>query len=317
MIVQAALKLSLVYVLLSNPFEGEALAQTVTPPNRRAEPIATNPAPNYPEILRRSGQSVLVRMRVVVDTNGRTSRQTRTILVADNPSALMAVDNRIARWRFVPAISNGRPVQDTLDISIRFSDVKDVPLELFDSVAFAGKSPAPGRWEYFVGHAPPDTNAMLPDSAAQFTIAMIMLDTILAQVASTDGKRPDRVACVSAGPSENASQLTVENLAQLKRRGVAVTDARRCPRTFHSQPFVLAESMGKAPSDPPEQDPFALHVKQLQAVSDHEVSGLVVMSEAKRASESSCVATGDSAVPNGWRVRCVTTRVILPIVVHR
>lgn len=317
MIAKSALKLFLLGVVGTIVFSRTAVGQIVAPPDRRAEPAVANPAPLYPEILRRSGASGIVRVQVVVDTNGRSYRATRGILVADHPVVAQSVNSVLDRWRFVPAFAGGRPVSDTLEIAMRFGGIEGFSLELFDSLPFVRKLITPGSWEYAIGHAPSDASAVLPDSSSQFAIAMIMLDTVLAQITSTEEKRPDRVACVSVGLSENASQLTMENMAQLTRQGVAVTDARRCPRTFHSQPFVLAESMGKTPSNSPEQDPFALHVKQLQAVSDHEVSGLVVMSEAKRVSESSCVATGDSAVQNGWRVRCVTTRVILPTIVHR
>lgn len=316
MITKSALTFLLLSVLEAIVFCRAALAQSVTVPDRRAEPIISNPAPHYPEILRYSDASGIIRMQVVVDTNGRSSRVMRKILVADHPAMAQSVNNLLDRWRFVPARAGGRPVPDTLEIAVRFGGIKDFSLELFDSLPFERKLTAPGSWEYAVGHAPIDANAVLPDSASQFVIALVMLDTILAQVASTGTNGPDRVACVSVSLVEKDSEFTKKNLAQLKRSGMTVTDAARCPRRFISPPYVLAESMEKTSQNKSEENSFALHVKQLQPISDHEVSGWVVMSEAKRGSESSCVATRDLTVPNGWRVRCVTNRVMLPGIVH-
>ena len=79
--------------------------------DKPAMALAGNPAPRYPEILRRNGVRGEVTVEVVVDTTGRARVSTLRIVSADHPLMADAVRDAIVRARFLPAEVSGRKVQ--------------------------------------------------------------------------------------------------------------------------------------------------------------------------------------------------------------
>lgn len=95
----------------------------VPPPVRRAAEIdprfAAALQPPYPPAELRAERSGVVRLRVTIGTDGRVIRVERLSATSD---AFWAVAERQAlnRWRFRPATLDGRPVESTKDMTLRF-----------------------------------------------------------------------------------------------------------------------------------------------------------------------------------------------------
>ena len=70
--------------------------------------LANNPAPRYPDLLRRANIGGAVVVQVVIDTTGRADMTTARILSSDNPAFTDAVLAALARARYIAAESNGR-----------------------------------------------------------------------------------------------------------------------------------------------------------------------------------------------------------------
>lgn len=76
-------------------------------------------APQYPEDMKREGQSGLVYIRVVINENGDVIEQSveRSSRAEFEAPALAAV----SRWKFKPAKKNGAAVRAGITIPIKFS----------------------------------------------------------------------------------------------------------------------------------------------------------------------------------------------------
>jgi protein TonB len=93
------------------------------PPVRRAAEIDQRFAaafqPPYPPAELRAERSGVVRLRVTIGADGRVIRVERLSATSD---AFWAVAERqaLSRWRFRPATLDGRPVESTKDMTLRF-----------------------------------------------------------------------------------------------------------------------------------------------------------------------------------------------------
>jgi protein TonB len=93
------------------------------PPVRRAAEIDPRYAaalqPPYPPVELRAERSGVVRLRVTIGTDGRVIQVARLSATSD---AFWAVAERqaLSRWRFRPATLDGRPVESTKDMTLRF-----------------------------------------------------------------------------------------------------------------------------------------------------------------------------------------------------
>ena len=79
-----------------------------------------NPLPPYPVAARRLGIQGEVLLRVFVAADGRPTNV--TVLTSSGSDLLdaSAVETVRSRWRFIPATRNGAPVEDTVQVPIRF-----------------------------------------------------------------------------------------------------------------------------------------------------------------------------------------------------
>ena len=73
--------------------------------------LRNNPAPVYPEILRRTGTRGEVTVEVVVDTTGTAQMETLRVIASDHPLLTDAVVAALKRARFLPAETGGRKVR--------------------------------------------------------------------------------------------------------------------------------------------------------------------------------------------------------------
>ena len=79
--------------------------------DKPAMALADNPAPRYPEVLRRASQRGEVVVQVVIDTTGRADMASVRIVSSDHPLLTDAVVTVLPRARFLPAETGGRKVR--------------------------------------------------------------------------------------------------------------------------------------------------------------------------------------------------------------
>lgn len=99
----------------------QATHQTSTAQNRQAQPdYAYNPPPDYPIALRENNISGIVHMQVLVQIDGSP----REITVHKSSGYRLmdeAAVRAVRRWRFIPALDNGRASTGWVEFPIRFS----------------------------------------------------------------------------------------------------------------------------------------------------------------------------------------------------
>lgn len=93
-------------------------------PEDVTKPAAKKPgdfrALRYPDRLRSSGRSGVVRAQFVVDRNGRADMSTFRVLETDDDAFTRSVRDAVARFDFVPAELNGAPVPQIFDLGVEF-----------------------------------------------------------------------------------------------------------------------------------------------------------------------------------------------------
>lgn len=99
----------------------QATHQTNTAINRQAQPdYAYNPPPDYPIALRENNISGIVHMQVLVQVDG--SPQEITVHKSSGYRLMdEAAVRAVRRWRFIPALDNGRASTGWVAFPIRFS----------------------------------------------------------------------------------------------------------------------------------------------------------------------------------------------------
>jgi len=86
-----------------------------------ASPRPGNPAPRYPDQLRAQGVEGEVLARVAVNTDGTPDMSTFGIVRSTNDQFSVEVRNAVKRMRFIPAIKNGQPVKQLIQMPFQFS----------------------------------------------------------------------------------------------------------------------------------------------------------------------------------------------------
>jgi protein TonB len=88
--------------------------------NAASPGYGVNPLPPYPVAARQLGLTGEVLLRVFVAANGQP---TNVVVLKSSGHAMLddsAVETVRTRWRFIPATRNGVPVDDTVQVPIRF-----------------------------------------------------------------------------------------------------------------------------------------------------------------------------------------------------
>lgn len=90
-------------------------------PSRSARPLAGRcDPPEYPSDARSRGRSGVVHLEVDVDADGRVEA-VRVVESSGTRSLDRAAVRAISRWKFSPALRDGRAVSSTLHVPVRFS----------------------------------------------------------------------------------------------------------------------------------------------------------------------------------------------------
>jgi len=82
------------------------------------EPDENNPAPEYPEAARTTGQEARVVLKVVVEKSGAVGRI--QVLKGEEPFVAAAIA-AVKAWRFTPATLDAQPIAVFLTIPVKFS----------------------------------------------------------------------------------------------------------------------------------------------------------------------------------------------------
>ncbi|MDP1921436.1 MAG: energy transducer TonB [Myxococcales bacterium] len=82
------------------------------------EPDENNPAPEYPEAARTTGQEARVVLKVVVEKTGAVGRI--QVLKGEEPFVAAAIA-AVKAWRFTPALLDAQPIAVFLTIPVKFS----------------------------------------------------------------------------------------------------------------------------------------------------------------------------------------------------
>lgn len=98
---------------------GDAPAPVAATPTDRPSPLPGQRPPEYPPAALRRGDSGTVVVQVVVGVDG-TALDARVIQRSGSRDLDRAALDAVRGWRFQPALSNGQPMQVSLDIPFDF-----------------------------------------------------------------------------------------------------------------------------------------------------------------------------------------------------
>ncbi|MCC6265628.1 MAG: TonB family protein [Bryobacterales bacterium] len=98
-------------------------------PEQKAQPVFTSPKPIvrvpaiYPAAARRDGISGSVMLQAVVNEAGQTTAV--TVMRGIRADLDQAAKDALAKWRFQPGTSDGKPVESRINVEISFNLVQD------------------------------------------------------------------------------------------------------------------------------------------------------------------------------------------------
>ena len=92
---------------------------TAPPPGNMSARALYQPMPEIPEALRRSQLALVAVARFHVAANGASNVE--LIQPTPEPTLNTALLEALKRWKFFPAMENGRPIDSTIDIRIPIS----------------------------------------------------------------------------------------------------------------------------------------------------------------------------------------------------
>lgn len=274
-----------------------------TPETRRARPLSTNVAPNYPDVLWIAAIGGVVRVTFAVDSTGRPLMASLVVRAAENDLFVIPVKRAVERWRFVPAQRGGHAVVDTIEQVIEYVPPRPELNLVASSTVLARDSLGAGRWRMVIGVEPlVETGSLVPQEM-RLPIAEAALDTLLASL-PVEGRYPPRIACVALKPADTLEDPPLSLLRALSGPSYTVVAARRCPPSFSSPIRVVRADGTLGPPDPPGEDPWAFTPLAPRAVDDSTALIDIAMSHATSFATYHCYARRDPTRPRGWRAVC-------------
>ncbi|WP_282267036.1 energy transducer TonB [Stenotrophomonas sp. PS02298] len=89
--------------------------------NRDAEPLPSNPMPDYPAAALNAGLEGDVIVRLQIDANGRVSQATVVGHEGGvDPALDQAAIQALQHWRFQPAMRDGRAINSVVQVPVEF-----------------------------------------------------------------------------------------------------------------------------------------------------------------------------------------------------
>lgn len=95
---------------------------TVTPRSTAPRPLASNPTPRYPNEALRAGVGGTVMVRAVVDANG-VPTDVAVVERSGHRELDRAAQAAVRKWRFEPAMRNGKAVSSTVQVPVDFKPI--------------------------------------------------------------------------------------------------------------------------------------------------------------------------------------------------
>lgn len=94
----------------------------VTPRSTAPRPLASNPTPRYPNEALRAGVGGTVMVRAVVDANG-VPTDVAVVERSGHRELDRAAQAAVRKWRFEPAMRNGKAVSSTVQVPVDFKPI--------------------------------------------------------------------------------------------------------------------------------------------------------------------------------------------------
>lgn len=300
-------------VALSMLAPADGHAQRPENNSRRASPDTTSVVITYPEMLRVAGVGGSVRFRVPVTAAGRADMSGFKVVHTDNALFQLSVKNTLPRWRFTPALVNGTPVVDTLDVEVVFVPPAEPIMDFGRTLSY--EDIAPGRWRAVTRWPRPDPTRFPRDSATVDAIRIAVFDELLNEISTSDTLIAARIACISATsrlspgvPHVGDTTMilpTVAMLSRLARPRVAVVSEGRCPPTFGSM-AVGVDEKGRPLTrvTPPGENPWQMQVGHIQPWSDNAAIVLAEVEHGSGGTAYKCRVVRDAGGNGGWIATC-------------
>lgn len=195
---------------------------------QRAEPLASNPDPDVRRALAAGGGQATIQARIAVDARGATS--VRLVRAADGLWTLFHphVEQALKRWKFAPAMRDGQPVVDTIELTFRYLPGHSRYAEVLGLPLVERMQTAPGHWTFryaapLLAHvgAPPDT-----------AIRRVIVLRAISALADSMTWLPlvPRIICVDLPKSAGDVTPTPAELTSLARPGLMAVDLAHCPQ---------------------------------------------------------------------------------------
>lgn len=97
-------------------------AATNTPRTQAARPLASNPTPKYPAAALRAGVGGTVMVRAQLDANGNPV-DVEVVERSGSRDLDRAALTAVRKWRFEPAVRNGKAVSSTVQVPVDFRPI--------------------------------------------------------------------------------------------------------------------------------------------------------------------------------------------------
>lgn len=94
----------------------------VTPRNIAPRPLASNPTPAYPREALRAGVGGVVMVRALVDANG-VPTDVDVVQRSGHRELDRAALMTVRKWRFEPALRNGKAISSTVQVPVDFKPI--------------------------------------------------------------------------------------------------------------------------------------------------------------------------------------------------
>lgn len=106
----------------TRPANAERRTAAITPRTIAPRPLAGNPTPTYPRDALRAGAGGTVMVRAVVDANG-VPVDVDVVQRSGHRELDRAALMTVRKWRFEPALRNGKAVTSTVQVPVDFKPI--------------------------------------------------------------------------------------------------------------------------------------------------------------------------------------------------
>jgi hypothetical protein len=210
---------------------------TLAGQDHRATLVAIGPMPRYADMARNWGLTEPIVLHAVVGEKGSVDTIWSAGATGIHALAARNAITAVREWRFAPTMRAGRPVIDTILLTITNARGIPVPPLTDDWELWELRATSDSSWLIRLGPPQPATVEYRPDSALRDTVARVAVAQLLTDFVAGHPKSA-LTTCLRlrTGPSQEA--LTAEDFALLVRPDMVVDPPVRCPPTIFGMAYV-------------------------------------------------------------------------------